>query len=764
MELMGRHYHIASDAVTVPAFCMAVGRLVWSAVVLGLFLHLQYLLQSCSRPGIVDTFVGLSITLFLATVLVELAIVAVSQRGSIVHTQARKAVGPLVALHTCLGGVQLVVALVGLVILSNPKALVMCDTISLQNRVDLIVALIVISQLADVSMKACCCATLVGEPVGEEAEQAVHHFEQHESLASYSAAEDRWRGRCSFLCTCLRYTTCHLFSSAAGASGPEGGDIGDMEVVARVMADIFHSEGFLDVLPSDILAGFVLLRHVQKAQEHEMVSRRGTELLEAEERVLREQLEEGGSAAAAAADVASSTSDSKGIGASGTSTVTPGVHPRVRFQCGHYLVKHALSRDDPGDRQVLEEGTHFEAYALAMYSWMMFTYAKTPCLALPALSARRLFRMPKGPRSRVHGDLGAVLGDNWLRGHEAGLWEWLNGRESCELAYATFINTLYERPYGIFVDHKWQCVVVAIRGTLSLEDLLNDAHAEPGPLDAMGKAWGFPGDGEYGHVGMANAADCIAKDLCKHRILQRLIQRDHGDSPPAGPHTPLTKSSKGYSLRIVGHSLGAGAAVFLSLMLRRDFPDLRCLAYCTPGGLLSPGLAEYTKAFTLTFVLGRDLVPRLTLDAVRGLRDDILRLLARCRANKNTVLRSMMEKDSRAAVDRLLYSSQDVPPSEFLTQLQAYEEQMRRVDRRMVQVRLIPAGRIVHLVKSHRVERERCGGLLGRWYKQCYTPVWALPEDLSEIYVSSTMALEHFPHIVLYNMQDVCEEWGIPVS
>lgn len=86
-ELCGRWYHIASDAVTVPAFCMALGRLLWTGVVLGLFLHLQYLLKDCSRPGLVDTFVALSVAFFLTTAMVELAIVAVSMQGSIVQTK-----------------------------------------------------------------------------------------------------------------------------------------------------------------------------------------------------------------------------------------------------------------------------------------------------------------------------------------------------------------------------------------------------------------------------------------------------------------------------------------------------------------------------------------------------------------------------------------------------------------------------------------------------------------------------------------------------
>lgn len=278
-------------------------------------------------------------------------------------------------------------------------------------------------------------------------------------------------------------------------------------------------------------------------------------------------------------------------------------------------------------------------------------------------------------------------------------------------------------------------------------------------MDEMAKAWGFPGEGEYCHGGMLNAADCIAKDLMRHQLLHRLILRGRNDSPPAYPHTPLTKSSKGYSLRVVGHSLGAGAAIILSLMLRKDFPDLRCLAYGTPGGLLSPRLAEYTKAFTLSFVVGRDLVPRLTLDAVYKLRDDLLRLLARCRANKNTVLRSIMDKDSRAAVKRLLHDSADVPHSDFLVQLQAYEEQMKHVERRVVQAKLVPAGRIVHYVKSHQ-ETEK-GWCCTTSYKQMYTPVWATPEDFTEIYVSSSMAMDHLPHLMLRIMKDVAYEYSI---
>lgn len=45
----------------------------------------------------------------------------------------------------------------------------------------------------------------------------------------------------------------------------------------------------------------------------------------------------------------------------------------------------------------------------------------------------------------------------------------------------------------------------------------------------------------------------------RHRIVHTLLQQGRtGVSPPPTPATPLTTNTKGYSLRVVGHSLGAG--------------------------------------------------------------------------------------------------------------------------------------------------------------------------------------------------------------
>jgi hypothetical protein len=160
-----------------------------------------------------------------------------------------------------------------------------------QYRVDLIVALVAISQVADVMFRTCCCLAMAGSrevtssalPIYDP--HPINHVEQRWHVrtstimihidrtdvesqrkgirlnmqASADSPTDPWlrkhflaptrkrltlcigpnvgdeQGRCQLWCTCLRYSTCSLFSS--------GDDMGDLQTVARIFADIFHSEG-----------------------------------------------------------------------------------------------------------------------------------------------------------------------------------------------------------------------------------------------------------------------------------------------------------------------------------------------------------------------------------------------------------------------------------------------------------------------------------------------------------------------------------------
>lgn len=91
---------------------------------------------------------------------------------------------------------------------------------------------------------------------------------------------------------------------------------------------------------------------------------------------------------------------------------------------------------------------------------------------------------------------------------------------------------------------------------------------------------------------------------------------------------------KDYDLLVTGHSLGAGTAVILALKLKAQYPNIKCIAYSPPGGLISSALADYTKSFVMSVVLGDDIVPRLSLHSVHNLKADILKALHACHLPK----------------------------------------------------------------------------------------------------------------------------------
>jgi hypothetical protein len=65
----------------------------------------------------------------------------------------------------------------------------------------------------------------------------------------------------------------------------------------------------------------------------------------------------------------------------------------------------------------------------------------------------------------------------------------------------------------IVVDRAWKTVVIAIRGTLSFEDMITDVTISPRCLEELGQEFGFNGAGEYCHNGILAGARWIHHDL-----------------------------------------------------------------------------------------------------------------------------------------------------------------------------------------------------------------------------------------------------------
>ncbi|XP_035647680.1 diacylglycerol lipase-beta-like isoform X2 [Oncorhynchus keta] len=227
----------------------------------------------------------------------------------------------------------------------------------------------------------------------------------------------------------------------------------------------------------------------------------------------------------------------------------------------------------------LEKATHCMQFAVAAYGWPMYVYSN------PLTGACRLSRDCTGLQYR-------------------------------DFIYVSFHNQIYEIPFFVALDHKRAAVLVAIRGTLSLRDLLTDLSADCENLPVEGVSGAC-----YAHKGMSQAASYICKKLLNDGILNQAFT--------IAPE---------YKLVITGHSLGGGTASLLAILLRSSFPTLQCYAFSPPGGLMSKALADFSKEFVVSVVLGKDLVPRLSYPNMEDLKRRILKIVSNCNKPKYRIL------------------------------------------------------------------------------------------------------------------------------
>ena len=68
-----------------------------------------------------------------------------------------------------------------------------------------------------------------------------------------------------------------------------------------------------------------------------------------------------------------------------------------------------------------------------------------------------------------------ILGDNYLGLNYTGLSVVTDQLKGTQLAFVSFKNDVHNKPYGVFIDREKSAVVIAIRGTLSIEDCITDS-------------------------------------------------------------------------------------------------------------------------------------------------------------------------------------------------------------------------------------------------------------------------------------------------
>lgn len=379
----------------------------------------------------------------------------------------------------------------------------------------------------------------------------------------------------------------------------------------------------------------------------------------------------------------------------------------------------------------LEKATHFMQFAAAAYGWPLYVYSN-PLTGLCRLSGD-CCQSRQAEYDLVGGD---IMGCHFTSILQS------TGLQYRDFIHISFHNQIYEIPFFVALDHKREAVLVAVRGTLSLKDVLTDLSAECENLSVEGVSGTC-----YAHKGICQAAHYIYKRLENDGILSQAFN--------IAPE---------YTLVITGHSLGAGAASLLAVLLRSTHPSLQCYAFSPPGGLMSKALADYSQQFVVSVVLGKDLVPRLSIPNMEDLKRRLLKMVSNCSKPKYKIL-----------MHGCWYELFGGTPDDFPTELENWQEeglnqpllgeQSLLVHRsntyqslssddspsHPTHLPLYLPGRILHITED------------GPTRRHCFSQVryraeWSSETSFRNVLISPRMIADHMPDVVLRALHSLTRE------
>ncbi|NXT26111.1 DGLB lipase, partial [Syrrhaptes paradoxus] len=386
----------------------------------------------------------------------------------------------------------------------------------------------------------------------------------------------------------------------------------------------------------------------------------------------------------------------------------------------------------------LENAAHYMLFAAAAYGWPYYIYTN-PFTALCKLN---------GDCCRNRPTDSDITGSDRHSFHFGSILK-ITGLQYRDFIHISFHNKIYEIPFFVALDHRKEAIVVAVRGTLSFEDILTDLSADCEDLTLEDVL-----ENGFVHKGITQAASYIYRKLINDGILNQAFT--------IAPE---------YKLVIVGHSLGGGTASILAIMLRNSFPTLRCYAFSPPGGLLSKSLADYTKHFIVSVIVGKDLVARLSMPNMEDLKRRIVRIVANCNKPKYQIL-------LRGCWYEVFGGDPDNSPTELdgrnqdaLTQPLLAEESLmvRRspsynaledeshLNSPPQYPHLYLPGKIIHIVEESS-SRRLCSSDIK------YTARWSNETVFSSILISPKMITDHMPDVVLKALNSLSQERGSCIS
>uniref|UniRef100_A0A1B6DW35 Diacylglycerol lipase-alpha n=1 Tax=Clastoptera arizonana TaxID=38151 RepID=A0A1B6DW35_9HEMI len=681
-----RRWSVGSDDLVVPGVILFVNNVSWLFVIVVTLLFVDFDKNLRCVILLWQHSIGYAVIL-LGSAIVDLLISSAAMRGGILEVDVRAPVKYLIYVRLCIMIIELIwltLAVVWLCLhyqdcpVERAKNIVLVMVIF--NWVVMLSMMLTVWCVFDTAGRSWVKMKKYQRSMRESESRfqykrsgnRTRNWRQRKVLRAY---QNSWDHRCRLLFCCIQHSDRNKNSFTD---------------IARLLSDFFRD---LDVVPSDVVAGLVLLRKFQKIEREAIVNER------------------------------------KNATYSYLSGVP--VTPQTRF----------LPLGDLQYYEHFQSVIHYMHYALAAYGWPMFLIshsAKGMCQLCTKLRCTCLICSCIESKENSETEL---IEDNCCSCNFAVLRSMVSAGDVA-IVYATYHVDVNETPFFVAIDYTRRKVVISIRGTLSMKDVITDLNAESEtlPLTPPREDW-------LGHKGMVHAAVYIRDKLLSENILAQALS------------IAIKRAGESFGLVLVGHSLGAGTASILAILLRQTYPDLQCFAYSPPGGLLSMPAVQYTKSFITSVVLGKDVVPRIGLHQMESLRADLINAIKRSKdpkwktitcsvmccgasvmptsavelkADSSTMIEYQREKDCARAMP--------VHPSDSAIALTLHQP-------------LYPPGSIIHVVRHHPTRTEQ----VFNKHDPVYQALWANNTDFDEVLISPVMIQDHMPDKVLEALNKVVE-------
>jgi hypothetical protein len=314
--------------------------------------------------------------------------------------------------------------------------------------------------------------------------------------------------------------------------GIESVGSGELQHFASLLTDYFDTDGIIDIAPTDLLAGLYITRLIHLEEEH----------------TARKRIDEG-------LQMQSSTSAQPDDGLNQsvgkeTDMNTPGM---VRPRASQALMKRSYKNNtdsDKNDRNELAKTTkRSRASVLMMKSTGKCQVDDTTSISFAAHTFLPVIEEMVSP-DRHDNKLLVAEGARFLS-FAVAIYEWSikdklsatrkkctkddeedghpPNRRNCalkhhpifgvkenDIVYANYFDGLSATPFAVVLDHVWKTVVITIRGSVSIDDMITDVTMHTTELTSDGELYGFDGQHKFAHTGILGCAKWVTDHILRY--------------------------------------------------------------------------------------------------------------------------------------------------------------------------------------------------------------------------------------------------------